>query len=278
MNGLIALDIDGTLTSHDHHIDQDVADYLATLKKEGWTILLATGRSLAFAEGSFDRLKFPFHVALQNGADLLKMPEKENLLQLYLDSTICKKLDEFYKTIPEDYIIYSGHETGDFCFYRKKNFTPSCLDYLSKLQRLTPVDWKDVESFEACGQETFPLIKCFGKEIEMLGLHAHLDKMPEIQVARIRDPIDPTLTLLLITAADVNKGTALKHFAKLKKITGPIIAAGDDLNDVPLLQAANIKIAMGTGPKELTDMADIIAKSSKEQGIIPALQEAVASL
>ena len=57
-----------------------------------------------------------------------------------------------------------------------------------------------------------------------------------------------------------------------------MIAAGDDLNDISMLDRANIKIVMYSAPLEMHDLADIIAKPSYQYGIIEALQKALSEL
>ena len=47
-----------------------------------------------------------------------------------------------------------------------------------------------------------------------------------------------------------------------------VLAAGDDLNDISMLQAADIKIVMPAAPKEMHPMATILAND----GIIEALK------
>ena len=54
----------------------------------------------------------------------------------------------------------------------------------------------------------------------------------------------------------------------------PIIGAGDDNNDIELLQNSDISIAMGDGSKDLIKIAQIVAKPSRQEGIIAAVQEA----
>ena len=89
----------------------------------------------------------------------------------------------------------------------------------------------------------------------------------------ILDSVAPSLPLLLVTHHEVDKGQA---FNKLKKQFGwacPVVAAGDDQNDIPLLKIADIKIVMSNAPAGVRSLADIIAKTSFERGIIPALEE-----
>ena len=45
MKGIIALDIDGTITVEHHSIEPEVVRYLSGLAAEGWKMIFITGRT-----------------------------------------------------------------------------------------------------------------------------------------------------------------------------------------------------------------------------------------
>ena len=130
---IFASDIDKTLTDERHIIPDQVINYLGELHKEGWEIVLLTGRTFSFAMMSVEKIDFPFHLAVQNGAEVLKMPEKEILFQTFIEKEVVYKIDAICRQYQEDFLIYSGLEGGDFCYYRTSKFSPFFLDYLEKL-------------------------------------------------------------------------------------------------------------------------------------------------
>lgn len=272
MKNLIALDIDGTITSELESIDPRVVKTLKQLSDQGWAIALLTGRTFSFAWKVLRYLDFPYFLAVQNGADILEMPSKKILRKCYIDSTVIPEIEKIYQGQKEDFIIYAGIDEGDFCYYRKDRFSKKMLAYLEKLKKLTSTSW--VEGEYHFSGKTFPLIKCFGDEHTMHTLASKLQKNPHLTVSVIRDPVDPSLYLNLITHAQANKGKATEFLKKMlySKIT---IAAGDDQNDLPMFAMADIKIAMETSPEDVLAQADIIAKKAAQCGIIDALMEAV---
>ncbi|MBS0620601.1 MAG: HAD family phosphatase [Verrucomicrobia bacterium] len=271
--GLIALDIDGTITDATHTVPPQVVSYLHSLKEEGWELVFITGRTLSFARRAVHHFDFPFYLALQNGADLLHMPSMTSVSRHYLSQPAVAALDGIYARFPEDYLVYAGYQKGDFCYYRPGRFSLPLRTYLQVLKDLTVEPWQEVEDFHAI--PSFPLIKCLGKRESMEAVDAALQKLPAlVHATRIRDPLSEDLQLILVTAPLATKGHALRHIYALHDAKGPIIAAGDDLNDVEMLKNADFKIVMGTAPKEMHAMANFVAQPSTEQGIIGALQEA----
>ncbi len=276
--GWIALDIDGTTTADVHSIPKEVVDVLSRLSKQGWKIFFITGRMFTWALGTVSNLPFPFYFATQNGADILEMPSKRLLSRAYLSPSIIPFLDREYITIDEDFIIYTGFEKGDGCYYRPQNFSEAALPYLELLKSFSPTPWIEKEEFAFASDETFPLIKCFGEHGAMLKLNQKLLKHTDIEVSLIRDPLSENFYLNLITDAGASKGTAIERIRRLKPSNTPLIAAGDDFNDLPMLRQADVKIVMRTAPEELQREADIVAPSAKECGLVPALKEATARL
>jgi hydroxymethylpyrimidine pyrophosphatase-like HAD family hydrolase len=95
------------------------------------------------------------------------------------------------------------------------------------------------------------------------------------QVAQIREPFVTDGYLLLVTDQSASKGLSLSDLFKIKGRGQRVIAAGDDENDLSLLEIADVKIAMAHAPEILRAKADFIAKPTHELGIIHALQIAL---
>jgi len=78
------------------------------------------------------------------------------------------------------------------------------------------------------------------------------------------------------THATATKATAVARYADLNGIdTSQIIAAGDSFNDVPLLQACGLGVAMGNAVPEVKAIADYVAPSVDEDGLAVAIDEFV---
>jgi len=273
MKGWIALDIDGTLTEGMEPISEEVASHLRSLFNEGWKIVLVTGRTFSFAEKALIYCQFPYFFAVQHGADLLEMPLKRVIERYYLPHELFAVLDEIYKNEPENYLVYAGVDRGDFCFYRPHRFSQELLHYFLKLKLLSKESWKEVENFDEVYH--FSLVKCLGSERSMYRIKEKLSSNPQITSIVIRDPLNPKLHLNMITHHEATKGKTLLRLQKSLKNKLPIIAAGDDWNDLSLLEVADVKIVIETAPKELLEKADIIAQRPNKRGIIPALQKAL---
>lgn len=273
--GWIALDIDGTITDESHHVPKETVDYLTELNHQGWEVMFITGRTYSFGTSALNVFPFPFYLGIQNGADILEMPSKKRISRAYLGAALLPALEQVYQGESEDFILYAGYEKGDFCYYRPKKFSTLLREHLVKIESLSPEPWKAVDTFEFGNEDAFPLIKCLGFQEQMRSVHKRLESVKEIAVSLIRDPLDEAIYLNLVTHSLATKGQALERMIAKSGKRGKIIAAGDDRNDVSMLESADIAIVMGGAPAEMLPLADILAPSAKEQGIITALKQAV---
>lgn len=274
--GIFASDIDNTLTDKNHLIPKEVEDYLASLHRKGWEIFFLTGRTYAFAEKSIGHFDIPYSLAVQNGAEVFEMPGKKVIFKHYLGREVIKTMIEVCQGMKDEFIIYSGSESGDFCYYRPGRFSKSMLAYLDRLKTLTKMDWVSFDHLVDLAQESFPLIKCIGDKDELERLRWCVLEKHRLNSFLIRDSLDPSLWILMFTHEMASKGKALDALCKQKGWEGlPIIAAGDDENDVCLLKRADVGIAMRGECQKLVDVASIIGKPSYEMGIIESLEKAI---
>lgn len=275
--GTIALDIDGTITNREHQIPDGVATYFENLHKDGWQFVFVTGRPFSFAMMTLPKLTFPFLLAVQNGADLIEMPDRKRIDRAYLKIDVVEALDALYEGEEGDFLVYGGFDHGDLCYFRPDRFSPKMQEYLKEIEKLSATPWIPLKTFQIEHQSTFPLIKYIGKEEVLRKFDEKLKTIPDLKTSIIRDPIDPSLHLTLITHKEADKGIAAKKFIEKYNLNRPLITGGDDNNDIPLLKVGDIRIAMDGAPEVLQNIAHIIAPPADRMGIIQGLEEAIHS-
>jgi HAD superfamily hydrolase (TIGR01484 family) len=279
MKGIIALDIDGTITADLLRIPQEVLFFLKELSEE-WIICLVTGRSFHFAEPAIKNIDFPFHLAVLNGSLILKMPEREIVKRHYIELKDIDGIEKICENDPTDFVIYSGFENRDVCYFRPQCFSEEILKYLQARAVAFKEIWKPIKDFHTLNHDlnidSFPSLKVIGS-YEVVQRVAKLT-MEQFDIAMpvIRDPRKEGYYVGLGTHIGINKGNAVIDLKESLRNRGVVIAAGDDFNDIPMLRVADICIVMETAPEEMHAMADIVAKPASENGIIEALRIAVA--
>lgn len=267
MKGWLALDVDGTLTHEKYSIPDPVIFFLRDLHFDGWKLVVLTGRSYPFAEPSIQKIDFPFILSTQNGSSAWFMPQKEIIFQKFLEKSSIKVMEECAKNLDLVFIVYSADRKS----YGKEN--GSYEEYVKKSMQLSLQEHIQLDDFEKIDMDLFPLAKFVGKSYDLLKLRDKLNKYDMFEMSMIKDPFCEDFYLLLITKKNVSKGSSILNIMEGQK--GKIIAAGNDENDITMLQKADVAIAMEDAPQHVLKYAHIIARSAKENGIIEGLKKAI---
>lgn len=275
MKPFIALDIDGTITDHHTAISQEVLAYFCSLSEEGYPLAFITGRTFPWAYGVLSQLSVPYFLAIHNGALILQMPERKILTTKYLDKNICPALDEICREEPTGYVVYGGYEAGEACYYVPEQFRQEIIFYLQKRIQAVGEDWLPLNSFRELPIASFASVRYFGDRTSAERISSKIQERLQLHAPISRDPFDEEHFVVQATHPQVDKGMALTTLKSLVKESSLVIAAGDDLNDIPMLEKADVAIGMETAPQEVLSIVDIIAPSAKKNGIITGIQQAI---
>lgn len=278
MKGIIALDIDGTLTGPDHVIAPEVIDYLELLHSQQWQFIFITGRPYTWGSSALHTLPFPYFLAIYNGAYILSLPQGQIAERYLLERDYLDRLYAIAERYNTGLVVLGGLEEGEQIYFTASKFDDAALHFFEKRREVSQEKWIPVASIDEIPFTKFTSAKFFvdadvaekiAQEVEdELGLHVPL----------IKDPVDPSYTILQCTHARANKGDALENFSSVCGWSGIRIVAGNDSNDIPMFQKAQITIAMQDSPLALRQLATIIAPPVEDLGLIEGLKAAIAKL
>lgn len=270
MKEIIALDIDGTLTADSHEIPQNVASYLEAVCSRGSEIVLVTGRCFSFAYPPLRHWGFSYYLAVNNGAIILKMPEKKIIFTQYIDPVVLKELDQIADEEKTDFALYTGVENNDLCYFRPDRFPLALREYVRERVKMSRENWIEVKQFDKALFNFLASIKFFGEQERIYQIQEQVEERLRLNIPVIRDPFCKWVFIAQATHPDVSKGCVINFFKNQSDAF--VISAGDDFNDFSMLQKADVKIVMETAPDELKAMADVVAKPADKLGIIEALE------
>lgn len=272
--GIIALDIDGTITTQRHTIEKLVVDYLHELM-EDFLLIFISGRTFSFARPILSHLIGHYYFAVQNGAALYEMPTVTQLKKHYLKAETIHTLDPLFANERGGLLVETGQERDDVCYYKPSDFEPDELKYIKKRISFSPETWVAVSSFDELDLKEFAVGKYFAPKLEAKKVADRIHQIPGFKVVVIHDPFRKGSHLAHINSSEASKGLILQEFIDMQPKKLPVIAAGDDYNDIEMLEKSDIKIVMKNAPKDMHHYGDILARPASELGIIVALKEAI---
>jgi len=260
-------------------IHDEVIDFLSSLVSSGWKIVFVTGRPYVLAIQALHKLSFPYYLAVINGATILEMPSKKVIAQHSLTFDVIPEMELICENLPTDFVLISGFQNEDVCYYRPGHYPPELLHYIQERYTANREPWHAVPSFTGLPITSFSAIKCIGDQATIDSIADQMTERLELHATPIRDPFSRDDHFVAqATKKEADKGRVIVELKQLLNISGKVIAAGDDNNDRSMLEAADMRIVMSTAPLDLQDLAHVVAPSAADKGIIQGIKKALESL
>lgn len=269
---LIALDLDGTLLDSRGRIPAGNVAALRRAIAAGIEIVLATGRRFDFARPIFEQLPRPLTLILSNGA-IIKTCEGRTLLRHLLPSAVARAvLARAPGHRGSAALLFDRPREGQVVFERVDWDHPRHAPFLAAnrpfIAEVAPLEDALVED---------PLQLMFtGRSVEMRTLFDELRRTPhasQYSVAlteyRPRD-----FSLVDVIQAGRSKGAALAEWAAHRGLaSGEVMAAGDNLNDLQMLEFAGHPVVMGNAVEELRARGWTMTATNDDEGVARAIDD-----
>lgn len=273
---LIALDMDGTLFNSQNEISEKDKETLKRATEAGVAVAVATGR--AYVELPIEMLyEAGIRYAITgNGSAVYRLPNKECILSDCLDNeVVCtiirelKQLDIYYD-IYVDGLVYCPRSV---CHNIRKMDMPESLHEHIEKTRIVVDDLEDY--IKSCGKSVekttlnFAYLEdgtCLGKTESA----AILDRYPQVEY------LSGGFHNWEFTRAGVNKGTGLRFLAERLGVPMNLtMACGDSENDLSMLRAAQVAVAMENAKPAVKEESNYITLSNNESGVAHAIEHFV---
>ena len=268
---LIALDLDGTLFNNQSQISAHNIDTIKKANEAGATVVISTGRpysGLPFEQLKGSGIRFAITT---NGSAIYEIESGKCLFEEAMDEEIILPILDFLLT----------KDIHMDAFIGGKGYTPvQCVAAGQKLAN--PPALKHYILNTRVRVDNLPL---FIHENQLKVQKMTLNFYPEGDVFKDREEVrkylesNPAVTTvsggynnLEFTRADVNKGVGLQKMAQLLDIpVAQTMAVGDTENDLAIIRAAGVGVAMGNATAAVKSAADYITTSNDEDGVAAAI-------
>ncbi|MGL6168931.1 MAG: Cof-type HAD-IIB family hydrolase [Fusobacteriaceae bacterium] len=255
----IALDLDGTLLNSQKEISIENREILKSLYKKGVEILIVTGRPYPITKKIAQSLEIPVTTICYNGARVIDLETDKVLFEELLSEEDVSKIINFCKEHKKDLNLFQND------IWYVQDLEAFGTQYYKKNSKLEPV-LKSFESFENLKMLKTIIID----ENEILNtVEKNLRKVlgDSVYYTYSQDKYLEILNKL------VNKGETLKKVLKEKGIEmSECIAFGDAQNDIEMLKAVGVGVAMGNAHESLKQSADYITDTNDNNGVAKFLK------
>ena len=270
MNKIFFTDLDGTLLTKDKKVSPATMDALIKFTNAGNHFAISTGRALDSAKSVQEENKLFFpgsYLIAFNGSEIYDCDAGKDVFRACVPFDL---VPEIFKMAKEygihchtynDEKLISPAEDKELAYYRRVIHTPYIIteDICSELSdvpcKIIGIELEDKER-----------IDCFKAAVESFAG----DKLTLLY----SNPY-----YLEIFNKEAGKGSAVKRLSEhLGTSISDTIAAGDEENDISMIQAAGMGVAMLNATDAVKKIADIITKTDNDHdGLAPILLDALNS-
>ena len=268
---LLALDIDGTLLDGRREMSDATVDAVRYAAGRGVRVTVCTGRSLPSAEEAVGHLPLNAPYVLNNGAMIYDAPVRRARYLRNLPSHLAMDAVRVFRGIGFHPIVYGPLPEVQYFYY--DSFDPdnhAFIDYAKQnADRVHRVD--DVCAFL---RQDIACITVAERNERVNSRESFIKaQMPDTGVVFEISPWDPCYQVITVMPPGVSKGDGLRRLARLLGIgLSEIMAVGDNLNDLEMLEVAGLGVAMGNGPPEVRARADHVTASVDDEGVARAIE------
>lgn len=251
---IVFFDIDGTLLSEvTRCIPESAITAIHLLQENGHLAFINTGRALSFIDKEIFDIQFD---GLLCGCGTYVSYHNDVILHHKFSNTMCMHIVELLRKYKIDAIL-EGKDKSYGDVYHKIN-TQIFRDFVADFKH--PYDtWeaKDLsfDKFFIYSEDSKAMLQ-FQKELEEQIIFINREK-----------------GFFEAVPKGYSKATGMKEMADYLGVDlKDTIAIGDSNNDLMMLEAAGISIAMGNAPKHIKEKVDFVTKDVDNNGIYHALE------
>jgi len=258
---LIVFDLDGTLLDVEHQLHKTTIEAVKMIREKGIKTMVATGRMYCSAKPHTDLLAIEDPIITYNGALVIDPESEEEIFHDPIPFEVAKRITKM--VVENNYHLQLY--INDNLYVAEEN------EFTAKYEDLSGIKANIVGRLDEFLEEApTKMMIIEDNEERQVEIHKFLEDNfnNDIEIASSY----PSFTE--ITAKGISKAVPLKKLAEKFSIKQEeIIAFGDGLNDLKMLEWAGKGVAMENAHPDLRSAADDIALNHNDLGIAKYLKE-----
>ena len=259
----VFLDLDDTLLDDKKEISNENIDAIKYVKEKGGFVFIASGRSIEVTKKYHNMIEASRYIIYSNGAGIFDCDANEKLFSADIEKQIC--LDLYRFAIENNYGVRIDTPYGRYINDKKYAIKHDII--------LEPNEGEKI---------------IFDNDVLQISLLTEIEDKRSKSIDFVKNSISTNVKIenifktgirneffaINIVNKNVSKGNAISGLCKYLKINvEDVIAIGDGANDISMLNAVGLGIAMGNGKPELKAIAKEITTTNLENGVAKVLKE-----
>ena len=260
---LIAVDLDGTLLDSNRNISTRTKELIHEYQSLGGIFTLATGRMEDSAKQYADDIGISPLIIAYNGAKIVDLADNAVYHEAFLNPDFARNAYQALREIKKDVVIYYGGHP------HVAEINPNIERYINRIK----IDIRIIDNIHDIINENT-------KKLLVIDPLQEFDRIREILAPIFGDQLNCVSSddeFLEILPPNVSKGDGLRFIAQYFNIDiGATIAIGDHLNDISMIEAAGVGVAVENATEPVLRIADFITTDNNHEGVARVLEKVIA--
>lgn len=271
---LVAIDIDGTLLDSRWQLPDANRDAVCEAVEAGAEVALVTGRRYDFAKPVIDLLPCPITAIVSNGA-IVRTPDGATCLRHLLERGVSRAVLEAAREFRDGAaLIFDRPRAGQVVFERIDWAHPSRRGYAERNRDFIT----EVDPLESALTEDPIQVMFNGSVGPMRALVVLLQSLPASDrfSLAVTEYADRDFSLVDVLPPGCTKGATLAEWARRQGYArDEVMAIGDNLNDLDMLEAAGLPVVMGNAVPALRERGWHVTSTHDDAGVAAAVRRFV---
>lgn len=262
--GIIAVDLDGTVLDAEKKVTERTLAALEAAAESGIWVVPATGRILKGMPEEILKLGWIRYMILANGATVWDRGAESCLYRAEISAETGLEVFRWLDGFPVIYDCYQDNQgwmTASM-WENAEAYAPSpfYLQHIRTLRRPVPDLKEHIRRSGTSLQKIQAFCRTTETQRELIG--RTVERFPQLAVST------SVARNVEINDGRANKGAALTALAERLGIPmGKVAAFGDGTNDLSMIRAAGMGVAMGNAAEEVKAAADRVTAGNGEDGV-----------
>ena len=266
---LLGFDLDGTILTGEKKLTARTKRALEEAIAQGMIVLPATGRPFSGIPKEIMEVKGIRYALTSNGARIVDAKDGSVVYEKPVPKEITEKILDIYDkydTLQEAYFdreVYAQEDRLQEIYRYHKN--PHMWEYVRSTRTVVPSIKK---WYDEAKRDADKLQLMFADMQEMQRARKELEMIPGlVMTGSLGNNIE-------INAQGINKGIGMLELGRMLGITREeIMACGDGDNDLEMLKAVGLGVAMGNAEESVKAAADYVTDTNEEEGVAKAVEK-----
>jgi Cof subfamily protein (haloacid dehalogenase superfamily) len=273
---LYVSDLDGTLLNDKQELDRETIETLNRVIDQGLNFTIATARSIDSVGGLIRDLHVKLPIILINGVFIYDMERASNIRSNYLSNSLGSLVVQTYLEAGLNPLVYTTDQSGNSHIYYRGIFNESEANYIGNRLEKGDRRFRLVEDYKACLHENIITVNAIDRPHRLEKAYQAYSANAACVCHFGPDIYTPGYHWLEIADSRATKMEAVL-FIKENFHFDRVVCFGDNLNDLPMFDAADERVAVSNAHELVLNRADKIIGSNNEQGVAKYLSTVFAS-